>query len=447
MKKTFINIALIITLGVSAICISSCKKEDPESATEQVQIEGTIDVSSSTEGVGTVTWTKDKTYVLTGFVYVNEGQTLTIEKGTIIKGAYGTGASSSALIIAQGGKIMAEGTAEEPIIFTSIADNIAYNEAGNLIDSDNLKPTDQGLWGGLIVLGKALTNTVPSVQNIEGIPTTETRGQYGGPDDNDNSGILKYISIRHGGSNIGADNEINGLSLGAVGDGTTIEHIEVYANSDDGIEFFGGTVGVKYAVVSYCGDDSFDYDQGWRGKGQFWVTIQGEDSGNRAGEHDGGTNPETGMPYATPEIRNATYIGNGKERCLTFRDNAGGKYINSIFQGWDKGIDVEDLAGNGDSRQRLDDGDLIIQDNVFYNIASGTTINDLIVSSESEDISTHANVTGNEVTNPGISVTNPVPTATLATGAASADTWFENVTYKGAFQESNWAKNWTKLFQ
>jgi hypothetical protein len=445
MKKTFINIALIVALGTTAALTTSCKKET-ETETVEVQVEGTVTVESSAEGVGTVTWTKDKVYILKGFVYVNEGQTLIIEKGTIVKGSYGTGASSSALIVAQGGKIVAEGTAEEPIIFTSIADGISYNEAGVLVGSGNLKSTDQGLWGGVIVLGKAQTNTVPAIQNIEGIPTTEERGKYGGTDDTDNSGTLKYVSIRHGGSNIGADNEINGLTLGGVGDGTTIEHIEVYANSDDGIEFFGGTVGLKYAVVTACGDDSFDYDQGWRGKGQFWVTVQGE-NGDRGGEHDGGTNPETGMPYATPEIRNATYIGNGEGRCVTLRDNAGGKYINSIFQGWDRGIDVEDLAGDGDSRKRLDDGDLMIKDNVFYNISAGTTVSALIVSSEGEDLSAHPNVSGNTVANPGISATNPVPINVLPAGSASTDAWFDNATYKGAFDGSNWAQNWTVSFK
>jgi len=450
MKKSFINIAIIIALGASATFMTSCKKDEEEPTTEEANVESaenTVEVESSTDGVGTVTWTKDKTYILSGFVFVNEGQTLTIEKGTIIKGAYGTGASSSALIVAQGGQIIAEGTAQEPIIFTSIADNIAYNSSGTLIASNNLAASDQGLWGGLILLGKALTNTVPAIQNIEGIPTTETRGQYGGTNDNDNSGVLKYISIRHGGSNIGADNEINGLTLGAVGDGTTIENIEVYANSDDGIEFFGGTVGVKYAVVSNCGDDSFDYDQGWRGKGQFWLTIQSATDGDRGGEHDGGTNPETGTPYATPEIRNATYIGNNTGRAVTFRDNAGGKYINSIFQGWDKAIDIEDLAGDGDSRKRLDDGDLMIQGNVFYNISAGSSLNALLVSSEREDLSTHTNVSGNEVTNPGISATSPIPTASLTTGSSPTDAWFDNVNYKGAFSSSNWAENWTKTFQ
>lgn len=446
MKKTFINIALLVALGATTTFVSSCKKDDDDDKTEEVSSEE-ITVKASDEGIGTTTWTKNNVYVLDGFVFVNDGQTLTIEPGTIIKGAAGQGASASALIVAQGGKLIAEGTATEPIIFTSVADKIAYNDAGVLVPGTNLDETNRGLWGGVIVLGKASSNNNPAIKSIEGIPTNESRGQYGGTVDDDNSGSLKYISIRHGGTNIGADNEINGLTLGGVGSGTTVEHIEVYANADDGIEFFGGTVSIKYALVSNGGDDCFDYDEGWRGNGQFWVAIQADDAGDRGGEHDGGpSSNETGTPYATPEIRNATYIGNGDNRLLTFRDNAGGEYINSIFQGWDKGIDVEDLASQS-SMDRLDDGNLKITDNVFYDITAGTTVDKLIVSSEDADLSSHANVTGNVVADPGVSASNPVPSNTLTAGSAPTDAWFDNVTYKGAFSSDNWAANWTKTFE
>jgi hypothetical protein len=446
MKKTFINIALLVAFAATSTFVTSCKKDDDNTTEESISSD-VITIKASDEGVGTTTWTKNNVYVLDGFVFVNDGQTLTIEPGTIIKGAAGQGASASALIVAQGGKLMAEGTATEPIIFTSVADKIAYNDAGTIVPSTNLDQKNRGLWGGIIVLGKASSNNNPSIKSIEGIPTNESRGQYGGTEDADNSGSLKYISIRHGGTNIGADNEINGLTLGGVGSGTTVEHIEVYANADDGIEFFGGTVSVKYAVVSNGGDDCFDYDEGWRGNGQFWVAIQADDAGDRGGEHDGGpSSNETGTPYATPEIRNATYIGNGDNRLITFRDNAGGEYINSIFQGWDKGIDVEDLTSVS-SQDRLDDGNLKIEDNVFYDIAAGTTVDKLIVSSEGADLSSHVNVSGNVVTNPGISATNPVPTKTLTEGSAPTESWFDNVKYKGAFSTSNWAENWTKTFE
>ncbi|MCO6477823.1 MAG: DUF1735 domain-containing protein [Phaeodactylibacter sp.] len=225
------------------------------------------------------TWTADKTYVLGGRISVVDGVTLTIEPGTIIKGEAGTGPNATALLIARGAKLMAEGTADAPIIFTSIADEISPDDvkAGNF-GSPNLDPDVPGLWGGLIVLGKAKIsasndNGQLSEVQIEGIPTSDANGLYGGNDDGDNSGVLKYISIRHGGSNIGEGNEINGLTLGGVGSGTVIENIEVVANQDDGIEWFGGTVSVKNVVVWNAGDDAIDTDQSWAGTLDNFVVV------------------------------------------------------------------------------------------------------------------------------------------------------------------------------
>ena len=141
---------------------------------------------------------------------------------------------------------MAEGTADAPIIFTSVADEISPEDvaAGNF-GSPNLLPTMDGLWGGVIVLGKAPISASADEVQIEGIPTSDTNGLYGGDSPDDNSGKLRYISIRHGGANIGEGNEINGLSLGGVGTGTVVENIEIVSNQDDGVEWFGGTVNVQ----------------------------------------------------------------------------------------------------------------------------------------------------------------------------------------------------------
>jgi hypothetical protein len=222
----------------------------------------------------TYTMTKDNVYLLDGFVYVESGATLVIEPGTVVKGkvvpSNGTD-QTSALIIAKGGKIMAEGTAAEPIIFTGEIDDLS-------ITSD-LTAADNQTWGGLIILGNSIVGEDGGTDVIEGIPSSETRIQYGGNDPMDNSGILKYVSIRHGGSVLGADNEINGLTLGGVGAGTTIDYIEVFANKDDGIELFGGTVNITHAVVAFCGDDSYDMDESWNGYIQFALSLQGEENG------------------------------------------------------------------------------------------------------------------------------------------------------------------------
>ncbi len=225
------------------------------------------------------TWTSDKVYILGGRITVLDEATLTIEPGTIIKGEAGTGANATALLIARGGKLMAEGTADAPIIFTSIADEIMpENIAAGDFASPNLDPDVNGLWGGVIVLGKAPISAsndngdVSEVQ-VEGIPTSDTNGLYGGDVEDDDSGVLKYISIRHGGANIGAGNEINGLSLGGVGSATVIENIEIVANQDDGIEWFGGTVNVTNVVVWNVGDDGIDTDQSWSGTLDNFIVV------------------------------------------------------------------------------------------------------------------------------------------------------------------------------
>lgn len=366
---------------------------------------------SENVGSGDVYWTSENTYLLDGGVYVNDATTLHIAPGTIIKGMSGQTESASFLCVAKGGKIIAEGTEESPIIFTFEADPL-----------DGSTPlTTRGQWGGLIVLGNASLNSTPGFSSIEGIPTSETRGQYGGDNDSDNSGVLRYISIRHGGTEIGAGNEINGLTLGGVGSETIIDNVEVIANNDDGIEFFGGTVSVTHAFVSACGDDSFDYDEGWRGQlNSHWVAIAASDDGDRGGEHDGGTDPETAQPYATPIIDSAIFIGRGVDagkRAITFRDNAGGHYSNSIFYNFAKGIDIEDLEGETeDSYSRFLNDELTFTNNI---VDCGSNI---FVTSTGEDLSEYFELNGNQsTTDHGL-------------------VWHENEVYMN--NNSNWA-NWT----
>lgn len=250
------------------------------------------------------TLTADRIWILGGRITVVSGVTLTIEPGTIIKGEVGTGANATALIIARGGKLMAEGTAELPIIFTSTADEIGV---GGFV-SPNLEPDFSGLWGGLIVLGNAPISADADAVQIEGIPASDQNGLYGGNNPSDNSGVLRYISIRHGGANIGEGNEINGLTLGGVGNGTTIEHIEVVGNQDDGIEFFGGTVNVSNTVVWNAGDDSYDVDQSWAGTLNNWIEIDGVD---HALELDGAE----GTLVADFSLTNGTFISADSVQC------------------------------------------------------------------------------------------------------------------------------------
>jgi len=411
----------------------------------------------------TYNWTNDNEYILDGYVYLEAGGVLNIQAGTVIKGMEvpSTADAASALIITKDAQIFAEGTASQPIIFTSTADD------GNLIEADN------GFWGGLIVLGNGTVARPGGSDFIEGIPN-ESRTEFGGgaiPNDTESSGIIKYISIRHGGAELAPGSEINGLTLGAVGSGTEIDYVEIYANSDDGIEWFGGTVGVKHLVSAFCGDDGMDYDFGWRGKGQFWFMIQGEDEGGNGGEHDG-AKPDGEAPFSKPTIYNATYIGSGansgnvdNEFALLFRDNAGGTYGNSIFTDfYDKAISVEDLApGEGDSHNNLVNGDLNLLNNIWYEFGAGSSLEDIVDTysggddPDASDVIAHLTNNNNTLENPevcqisrtGDGGLNPILSATspAANNAGSpADPFFTNVSYSGAFSQGfNWAAGWTAL--
>lgn len=277
-------------------------------------------------------WTADKIYVLGGRITVVSGVTLTIEPGTIIKGQAGTGANATALLVARGGKLMAEGTAAKPIIFTSVADEISQDDiAAGKFASPNLAPDVNGLWGGVIILGRApisasnASGDISEVQ-IEGIPTSDPNGLYGGNNAADNSGVIKYISIRHGGTNIGNGNEINGLTLGGVGSGTVIENVEVVANQDDGIEWFGGSVNVSNVVVWNVGDDGIDTDQAWTGTLTNFavITVDGHNF-----ELDG---PE-GSLAGSHIIQNGYVNANGAEDLINVDQNSGVALKNIFITG------------------------------------------------------------------------------------------------------------------
>ena len=256
MKK--INLLALLFLAL-AFGFTACDNEPVDPVVDNDDDNGNVIITDNiTENT---TWTKDNIYQLAGRIVVEAGAELTIEAGTIIKGEAGSQANATALIIARNGKLFAEGIADEPIIFTSVADEIQPGE----IASPNLDPTQNGLWGGVIILGNAPISASAAEVQIEGIPTSDPNGLYGGDNPEDNSGEIRYISIRHGGTNIGAGNEINGLTLGGVGSETIIENVEIVANQDDGIEWFGGTVNVTNAVVWNAGDDGMDTDQSWSG--------------------------------------------------------------------------------------------------------------------------------------------------------------------------------------
>ena len=300
------------------------------------------DITTST------TWTTGNRYNLQGQVFVMPGATLLIEPGTIIASDVG-----GSLAITRGAQIVCDGTPENPIIFTSKADYLtwtAQNPRGQWRAAANE-------WGNLTIMGRGYigkygngapdTNTAApnagNYANMEGLVASgvgDTRTRYGGGDDQDDSGSLSYTSFRYGGRVIGLGTELNGLSLGGVGQGTEIDHIEIMNNVDDGIEIWGGKVDLKYFSIWNIGDDSLDIDHGWRGRAQFGLIVQGYSLNAPSGsgvcdsmiEIDGAAKSDA-QPVTTTSIANLTLIGqplSGK-RAIKYRDGARMQLHNSII--------------------------------------------------------------------------------------------------------------------
>lgn len=351
----------------------------------------TANVTSNT------TWTADKIVILGGRITVEAGATLTIEAGTVIKGEAGNQANATALLVARDGKIDANGTAALPIIFTSVADQITPEmiAAGNF-SSPNLDPSINGLWGGIIVLGNAPISAqnendedVSELQ-IEGIPTSDSNGLYGGNNAADNSGTINYISIRHGGTNIGNGNEINGLTLGGVGSGTTISNVEVVANQDDGIEWFGGTVSASNVLVWNCGDDGLDTDQAWNGTCTNWVIITPQ--GGSGMELDG---PEGVFTQGTNQFTDGTiYAGSNIDHLIDWDGNTNTGVSNVYFSGIDaaynmdaSGSPIESFGGDGTGANT----------NWEYTLPGGVDVNNIFTDGTPANILTAVSENANTV--------------------------------------------------
>ncbi len=307
------------------------------------------------------TWTSDNVYRLQKQVYVLPGATLTIEGGTLVQSTAGVGGS---LAVCRGARIYVQGTADAPVIMTSTRDDLknwheGANEWGNLTIMGNAL-VSASHYGGEAVGSNTKTPTGLNVKQMEGLVADfpgDTKVMYGGNNDNDNSGSISYLSLRYGGKVIGLANELNGLSLGGVGRGTDIDHIEVMNNVDDGIEIWGGTVNLKYVNIWNVGDDSFDIDEGWRGKAQFGLIVQGHSAdasqgsgvGDNCFEVDGAEDSDA-QPVTTGKIYNFTVVGQplDGDGGTTWRDNARMQYRNCIFMELgEKLVRFDDDDGDG----------------------------------------------------------------------------------------------------
>lgn len=317
------------------------------------------------EGSITTNTTLDasKVYLLKNTVYVESGVTLTIPAGTIIRGDK---VSKATLLITRGGKLIAEGTATKPIVFTSNA------EVGARAPGD---------WGGIVILGKAITNATGGESLIEGGFTTP-KGNYGGTDNADNSGSLKYLRVEFPGIAYATNNEINGITFGSVGSATSVDYVQVSYSADDSFEFFGGTVNAKHLISTANVDDAFDFDNGFSGKLQFCVAQRDASLADQAGQSNGieADNSEKvfdSSPRTRPVISNMTIIGPGigtvdakHEYLNLWRRGAKMILANSIFIGGRYGLDIRDKE-TGDA---LLDGSSLIKNNIYQSYTAGKDI-------------------------------------------------------------------------
>jgi hypothetical protein len=323
-----LTVKLFSLLAISATVMTSCSSNDvttdPSNATfvaNPSDFQG--DINS-----GEVTLDATKTYKLTGKIQVNEGATLTIPAGTIIEG---TGGTAAYIAIAQGGKINVNGTAAKPVVMTSGK----ATKAG-------------GDWGGLVICGKAPINRISGGASTA---QSEVGGlAYGGTVSNDNSGSVRYLRIEYAGAIFSGEKEFNGLSLFGVGSGTTIDYVEFYHGSDDGVEFFGGTVNTSNLISIGNEDDQFDWTEGWSGTNTNWYGRLDFGKGNRGIEAD---NFEGGFgftPIANPSITNLTLVGPGstadavafaENQAMKLRRGTKGIFTNVFIKGWKTGFDIE----------------------------------------------------------------------------------------------------------
>ena len=396
------------------------------------------------------TWTSDNTYYLNDQLFVKDGATLYIEAGTEILGRYDANYSADnpapCVVVEQGGMIMAEGTVDAPITFRSELDPDDANYGNG-----------RGLWGGLIINGYAPISNTGGVSNVEGL----TSVQYGGTNPVDNSGVLRYVRVWNGGSSIAPDNEINGITLAGVGRGTTVEYCEVALNLDDGFEMFGGTVDLKHCAVFAVGDDAFDTDNGYQGRGQFLLVGRADDS-DKAHEMDNATNGDLdSQPRSHPHFANVTVISSPAhaEDGLRLREGTGGDFRNYIIHGANDGVRNDE---NGSEVVTQDLTEAAAAGHPDYLYISGRMIMNGLADVPWDDFDEEGDGTwtGTYVSeSAGLSISvdaDGMPemldvTPTLGGIAYEGiddvieDDFFEQVNYKGAFGSHNWMEGWSGM--
>lgn len=435
------SLKFLAVLLLGSVIITSCtKKEEDETPSptsgSKVILQGNITADKVLKATDTV--------VLSGYVYVQSGVTITFEAGTIVRSDI---TEKGALIVERGAKIYSNGTATNPVVFTS-------GKAAGL--------RAPGDWGGIVILGKATTNrsTEPTIEGGIGRP-------YGGTDDNDNSGSITYTRIEYAGIAAQPGSEINGLTLGAVGRGTTLDHIQVVYANDDAYEFFGGTVNAKYLIAFATADDDFDFDFGYRGHIQYAISyrdpafVDGGDAGNGI-ESDNDGSSSTATPYTKPVLSNFTFVGpNGASNTAAnhnygnrWRRNTRFEIYNSILLGYAKaGFCVDgqltaEAYNNGESKFKNNIVNAVIKpflsrdNNVFTDstLQAKALLDGNTVIANSTDIKL-GNISNLNAPNFLPNSTSPALNGASFVGLDAS--FFTTTTFKGAMGTSDWTTSWT----
>jgi len=449
-------LAVMATLLMSSLfvaCDPEGEDEEEEEPGKEIVVQGEIS--------GTENWEAKNKYLLKGFVYVTNGAVLNIEPGTVIKGDKDTKAT---LVVERGGKIYASGTKAKPIVFTSA------QPAGS---------RKYGDWGGIIICGKAPVNSASGKQTIEG----GVRSEFGGTDAADNSGALQYVRIEFSGVEYATDNEINGLTLGGVGSGTTIDHIQVSYCGDDSYEWFGGSVNAKYLVAYRGWDDEFDTDNGYSGKLQFLVGLRdpnvADKSKSNGFESDNDAAGSNNEPFTNPTFSNVSLFGPYKnttdvvnptggsstgafQTAMHLRRNTKLSCYNSVFAGWPKGIFIEN-GGKGTAQANATNGFIVLSNNILAGTASSNFMEDKAEYDATGSFNqTYWNRAGGGnlifATNNELGLADPFNLASpkfYASSATSAvfgkasftntevsGSFFDKVNYVGAFGTEDWTEGW-----
>lgn len=400
----FLTAAVIASMAFATACNNNTDN-NPDDTT----LKGEIPTGTTLTGniTANATLTSGSSYKLSGGLHVKAGNTLTIEPGVTVVAVDDD--APDYILIEQGAKIDAQGTASNPIVMTS-----------------ELKKSSA--WGGIHICGRAHTNAG------EGVLSEIGNAPYGGSDDSDNSGTLRYIRLEYTGFALDEEHEANGISFYGVGNGTTVEYVQAYKGSDDGFEFFGGSVNVKHMVVTDCTDDSFDWTEGWNGRGQFLVAYQsGEEECDCLMECDNNGNNFDATPVAHPILSNLTLVGDNSAnntRGIRLRAGTQAEIYNSIITGKAKCITLE----TEQTEQALLSGTSKLQ-----HIAMSSDLN-----SENGIYTAEmfAAATGNSTDYVNALANDYV--GTLSGGVTPDDPFFTRVDYKGAVSASDdWTSGWT----